>query len=345
MRVLEAIFRRPLRFLALILLVPLVSLAIVYILPRSYQTTARLIALRRYQIIGMASSDADLLATPAQTQANALSELLQTRAFSLSVAKATTLTSTLDATTRADPQLRDDALSAEISNNVHIVALGTTLFTITYTNHNPQLAQEVVTAVIQNYGSQSQSLNTAAGKNLLQGYQTQLAQAKSALNAAVTAAAAYINTQTGVTQAQLLTDQKYILLQAQISQATNTVQSIQNSITGIRQQIAIQGSSANSLFKVIDAPTVSQPVSRLSLFILGGGTGLALALLAATLYIIMLVRYDHSVRTAPDLQQVTDFPVVMQVPYLSSKTVPLLVEASVNSKRLGKGRTIGRVRL
>src|SRR5438876_10758232 len=95
-RVLEAIFRHPMQLLLMLIFPIVVGLAVAYVLPRSYQSSASLWALRRYAIIGATGPESDLQSTPATTQVAALSELLQSRDFSLAVAKATDLPSTLN---------------------------------------------------------------------------------------------------------------------------------------------------------------------------------------------------------------------------------------------------------
>src|SRR5260370_442274 len=102
------------RLLFLLLLLPGLSVALVYFLPRSYQASTSLWALRRYIIIGATGPEPDLQATPAETQATALNELLQSRSFALTVANATSLASTLSASVRQDAQQRDDALYQDI---------------------------------------------------------------------------------------------------------------------------------------------------------------------------------------------------------------------------------------
>src|SRR5215831_2159204 len=95
-RALEVIFRHPVQLLMLIVLFPVIGVAVVYVMvPRTYQSTASLWALQRYFVIGSTGPESDLLSTPAQTQATALTELLQTRAFVDSVAKGIDLAPTL----------------------------------------------------------------------------------------------------------------------------------------------------------------------------------------------------------------------------------------------------------
>src|SRR5260370_34847675 len=126
-RTLEAIFRRPLPLLMLIVLLPVVSLALAYfVVPRTYQSTATLWALSRYEITGMNNVGTDQPTTAAQTQEAALSDLLQTRSFALTVAHETAVAATLDLdpSVRSDPHMLDDALFDEISRNVVVDTQG-----------------------------------------------------------------------------------------------------------------------------------------------------------------------------------------------------------------------------
>src|SRR5215469_3328769 len=180
-RVLETIFHRPVRLLTLLILFPLVGIAIAYVLPRSYQSTATLWALRRSGIvITNDSANTNLTATPADTQTTALTELLQTRTFTLAVTHGIDIASTLelDSNTLTNSQLLDNALLNEISHHVLVKPLGYDLFTVSYTNHNPKVAQQVVEAVVHNYGLQSQGFYARVAQHLLLGYQQQLADAK-----------------------------------------------------------------------------------------------------------------------------------------------------------------------
>lgn len=340
-RVLEAIFRRPLQLLMLIAMLPVVSVAVIYIfMPRSYTSTASLWALQRYVVIGATGPESDLQATPAETQAAALSELLQSRAFALSVANSTDLASTLSDATRTNPQFRDDALYTEVSTTVQVVAQGTNLFTITYQNHNPYIAQQVVQSVVQQYGSQSIQLTLTEGKQLLDSYQTQLVQAKQQAAEATKAVTEYLATHPSLAQLILrtnvqnavLTDSQYALLYSQAQQTQTNVANIQTSIATINQELAAQGTDSNSLFKVLDAPVVpDKSVSRTKTYLIGGGAGLGVALMACILYLLLVVRRDKSVYTPLDLHKVTELPVVLQLPNLNESARSLLIDPGLRS--------------
>ena len=328
-RVFESVFRRPLQFLLLLILLPPLGVAVVYVVfARSYPATATLWAFHRYEVIGLTGPETDQNSTPAETQATALTELLQTRVFALSVAKATNLPSTLPAATRANSELEDNALFTEISQHVAVAADGYNLFVITYINTNAPVAQQVVQSTIQNFAVQSEGFTSVEAKILLEGDQTQLIKAKNDAAQAVAAEANYIAAHANLTPSELLTDPQYTLLHAQSQQAQGTVANIQASIDTINQEINAQGESSANLFKVLDAPAIPYvPVSRTKDYLIGGGVGLAVALLAFILYVIISSRRDRTIHNPLDLQQMIALPIVMQIPQLNDTSVSLLVES------------------
>ncbi len=336
-RVLEVIFRRPGQLLALLILLPIAALAVAYFLPRSYETTASLWALRRYEVIGATGPETNLQASPADTQTTALSELLQSRSFALTVANQTDLASTLDEHTRSDPHLRDDALFQEISQHVIVRSQGYNLFTISYENHSAIIAQQVVQAVIKTYAEQSQKFTIAEAQYLLQSYQAQLLKAKQDADAAAAAESSYLANHPDVARNVLRSgpdyaaavDPQYGVLHNQTVQAQATVQNLQTTIAGINQDLTSQGGGTESLFNVIDPPVVAvQPVSRIRLFLMAGGVGLGGGLVSCALLVMLLARRDRAIYTPPDLQKATNFPVLAQLPRLGEQGVALLMPVS-----------------
>jgi uncharacterized protein involved in exopolysaccharide biosynthesis len=337
-RTLEAIFRHPLRLLALIVLLPIIGVAVVYFMvPRTYESIASLWALQRYFVIGSTGPESDLLSTPAQTQATALTELLQTRSFVDSVVKGIDLASTLNpgADVMNNPQLLEQALFNEISKHVVITPSAYDLFEISYANRNPQVAQQIVASIIANYGTQGLGLSIAEGQNLLGSYKTQLTNAQQELNDAVTAETRYVHDHPNLTPNQLTSDPQYALLDTQRVQAQAKVQNLQNTINTIQQSISTQGTQAGTLFSVIDAPQVPyQPASRTKDYLVGGGLGLAVALLACVMYLVIVVRRDRGVYATSDLHDLVAFPIIMQVPNLAPATISLLTTSRTHSQAL-----------
>lgn len=324
-RVLEAIFRHPMQLFLMFLVPVVIGLAIAYVLPRSYQSSASLWALRRYEIIGATGPESDLQATPASTQVAALSELLQSRDFSLAVAKATDLPSTLKLSSNV-PQLVDDALSQEIAKNVIVTVRGNNLYEITYTNKNPHVAYQVVAAVIKEFQMQGEGFSVVEGERLLQGYQSQLTQVKNTANDDARAESQYLKDHPNLTQpgTNPLNDPQYALLDAKRLQSQATLQNLQTTIATINQEIATQSSGSDTFFKTLDNPL--QPdmaVSRTKTFLVAGGAGAAIALLTCVLYILILVRRDRALYTTLELQKVTGRRILTQIPQLSLATMRL----------------------
>src|SRR5579871_5842765 len=161
-RALEVFFRQPLRFLALLMLLPLLGVAYEYkTSPKVYQATATLWALHRYIIIGATGPETNLDATPADTQTAALSELLLSESFTQIIAKATNLASTLKLTkaAAADPQFVADSVFVELAHGVKVASQGYNLYTVSYSSRDPQMAQKVVQAVIAAFAAQSETFS------------------------------------------------------------------------------------------------------------------------------------------------------------------------------------------
>jgi hypothetical protein len=324
-RVLEAIFRHPMRLLLMLVFPILVSQGIAYILPRSYQSSASLWALRRYEIIGATGPETDLQSTPAATQVAALSELLQSRDFSLAVAKSSDVESMLNLSSiSSNRQLIDDALSQEVSQHVVVTARGYNLYEISYSNRNPHVAYQVVAAVIHEFQLQGQGFSVVEGERLLQGYQSQLTQAKSAADVDAKAESQYLVSHPELTKlgASPTNDPQYALLDAKRLQSQSVLQTIQSNIATLKQEIATQSTGNDTFFKTLDEPL--QPdlaASRSKTLLVAGGAGAGIALLACIVYILVLVRRDRTLYTTQDLQKVTGYPIIMQLPQLSLATM------------------------
>ncbi len=328
-RTLEIIFPK-LHLLILIITLPLIiSLAIAYSQPRSYQASADLWALRQYSFITVTGLNYEA-GSPADTQVATLYELIQTRSFALTVAKATDLPSTFDSS-MSDPQSLDDALVSAIQSVKVSLPVAAHLFTISYVNTNPKIAQEVIEAVIQTYSSQSQGLAISDAVRLLEEYKAQLIKAKQDVDAAAAAEARYLATHPTLATDlahRAAIDPQVAQLDSDVQQAQAEVQGIQLSIINLNQSINTAGSGANDLFRVIDPPIVRR-ASRTKDYIKSGGIGVGIAIPAGALYLAFLFLRNRGVYTPLDLQKVTTYRVVKELPRLTPPaTVALLVARS-----------------
>ena len=328
-KVLEILFRNKWRLVPLLLVPILLSSVIAFLLPRSYQSEARLWALRRYAILGATGPESNLQATPSVTQATALGELLQTRTFDLAVAKDTDLPKHIGVSS-SDTQRLQDALYDEISNHVVVTASGDNLFDIAYANKNPVVAMQVVQAVVKHYGEESASHATAEGQQLLLVYQGQLKAAQQQADNATQAAAQYLQ-QHNLTATTSQSDPQYQLLNQQAEQARQALANVQTNIDSINQQLAQLSSGAEGLYQIIDKPTVpTQPESRSKTFLLVGGIGFAIGLLACIGYFLVLVRLDQAIYSLADMPAIADYPVVIQIPRLPRRSATWITSADGN---------------
>jgi hypothetical protein len=296
-----------------------------------YQSTASLWALHRYIIIGATGPESNLQATPADTQSTALMELLQSRSFTNQIAKATNVVSTLHLSPAilADPQRLEEALLTELSRQVRPTSGGYNLYAISYANSDPLMAQRVVKATIDTFAAQSQSFSLVEAGRFLDYYKEELAQAQAELRRATAAELAYMAAHPHLNQAGLAADPTYASLQARAQQAQATVGSVQSNIGTVNDEMAAQGS--RGMFQVLDPPLPGIAASRTSKYLVGGGIGLGLALLACAAYLMVLVRRDTAVYSARELQQATGYPVLAELPalHLRSPERPLLIDRSV----------------
>jgi uncharacterized protein involved in exopolysaccharide biosynthesis len=319
-KVIEVLFRRKWGLLALLVLPMLVGAAVAVKLPREYQASAGLWALRRYEIIGATGPESDLTSTPAVTQASTLEELLQSRSFALAVAYDTDLSKQL-AGANPGAQGLQDALYTEISQHVVATPLGYNLFDITYTNTDPVVALQVITAVVSHYGSDSVSESTAEGEQLLSSYQTQLKEAQQQAQQATQTAGEYLKAHQ-LTPAQAQVDPQYQLLVTQANQANAVVSTIQDDINTVQQQLGTLSTGSSGLYIVIDAPAVpNRPVSRTKTLLLAGGIGVAAGLIAAIGYFLLLLRLDQALYSVADLPSVTPYSPLIQIPRLPRRSI------------------------
>lgn len=334
-RLLETIFRYPLRLLAILILLPAIGVALAYFLvPHSYEAAARLWAYQRFGVITVTGTDSNLYETPAQTQATALTELLNTRSFALSVAQGIDLAPSLHlgSDVLSDPEKLNSAIFADISKNVVVTPVDYSLYTITYTNHSAQIAQEIVASVVNQFSTQGIQYAYGNAQRLLNIYEGQLIQAQQQTAQALTAEQNYLKAHPALTQPGVspMNDPQYAALDAQRQSDQANVQNIQANIDELNQQIKAEGTNLQSFFKEVDNPLVpTQPQSRTKQFLTAGGVGLGVGLVACLAFLLILMRRDKAIYMARDLEKLATLPVVMEIPQLPAKTVKRLAEHSI----------------
>jgi uncharacterized protein involved in exopolysaccharide biosynthesis len=313
--------------LLLLLFVPvIIGLVVGYVLPRSYQASATLWALQRFEDIGATEAQNNLEETPATTQADALMELLHSRAFDIAIGDSTDLKSTLrlSAEDLSNPRRLDDAYVADISKNVQVTANGTNLYQVTYTNSDPRIAAQVLKAIIDRFQSQGQQFSSLRSQRLLvEEDQAQLTKLRADANTAAADEAAYLASHPGATTAN---DPQYALLDGERQQAQSVLRNMEKTIASLQQDLATQSTGGGPFFKTLDPPVQpDKAVSRLKVLTTTVGIGAAAGLVVCILYILILVRRDRALYTVLAIEKATSYPVLMKLHQIPDKTKGLVM--------------------
>lgn len=313
-RVLEILFSRWLQLIALLVIPLVIALGFVLAQPRQYEASATIWALRRYEVVGATGAESDLNSTPAETQATAITEILQTKTFALAIAHQANLASTYSASARSNQDQLNSAMFDDLSAHVTATAVGGYIVSITYDNKNPAIAKAVVKAVINEYGTTAAAFATSESKQLLLIYEEQLQQAKDDSNQATAAAATYLREHPNAAADK---DPQYEALATSSTNALGNVTQIQGQIDTLNNTIQTIGVGSNTLFTVVDQPaTGASPVSRSKLLIEGAAIGAVVGLLACIIFIVIMMRRDRTVYSVTDLQKITEAPVLLQIPHM-----------------------------
>lgn len=330
-RVLEIVFSRWIQLIALLVVPVVIALGIVLAQPRQYEASATIWALRRYEVVGATGAESDLNATAAETQATAITEILQTKTFALAIARQANLASTYSASARSNQDQLDSAMFDDISTHVTATPVGAYIVSITYDNKSPAIAKAVVKAAIDEYGTSAAAFATSESKQLLLIYQEQLQQAQGASKTATAAAATYLREHPGADTNQ---DPQYQALTTAATNAVGNVTQIQGQIDTINNTIQTIGVGSNTLFKVVDQPaTGASPISRSKTLIEGVAIGVVVGLLACIIFIVIMMRRDRSIYSVADLRKITEAPVLLQIPHMPSHILAQTVDGVESGER------------
>lgn len=330
-RVLEIVFSRWIQLIALLVVPLIIALGIVLAQPRQYEASATIWALRRYEVVGATGAESDLNASAAETQATAITEILQTKTFALAIARQANLASTYSASARSNQDQLDSAMFDDLSTHVTATPVGAYIVSITYDNKRPDIAKAVVKAVIDEYGTSAAAFATSESKQLLLIYQEQLQQAQDASKKATAAAATYLRENPGADKNQ---DPQYQALATAATNAVGNVTQIQGQIDTINNTIQTIGVGSNTLFKVVDQPAAGvNPISRSKTLIEGVAIGAVVGLLACIIFIVIMMRRDRSIYSVADLQKITEAPVLLQIPHMPSRILAQTVDGVESGER------------
>lgn len=249
--------------------------------------------------------------SPAQNQAQAVNDLLSTKAFKAQVAiRAGIIPASADAATVRRGVARVDASAA---------ASGVNLVTISAMSPSSAAAQAVVTAIIEEYLARATTTIESDSTVSLDYYSQQMTLAQDTLNKTSAQLAEYVRANPRATDPTNAASQEpaYRALVQQVNSQTALVNSLRESLQAIQLRAASAPQTQASMFAVQDPasrPEAPLPVSlksRYGFSVAGAMLGLFIGLT----YLYVSYRTDHTIRSAEDLGDI-QVPLLGSVPQL-----------------------------
>ncbi len=315
-RYIETFFRY--KWLLLFILVLLPTLGTGYALDKRqvlYQATATVWAEQPPYLT--VTADWNQYISPAQNEASAVQEYLQTDVFDVKV---------LEETPYRDQLLSPVQQLTVISNlrkYASILPVSEHLVIVGYSDPNPQVAVQVVDAIIKNFNSQMLSTLHNEGAVALTFYQQQLAQAEANLATDTAQLKAYFDAhpelgnlpQTQAKMLALIADARFQTQYPQAIKMINTQQEAMKHVHDLQsqiQQIQFQQSSSiigqPQMFRIMDpaAPPL-KPLGTLKWMALRIGLSALAGIVLTSLGLIIFTLLDPTVRSTSMIVQA--FPV------------------------------------
>lgn len=246
--------------------------------------------------------------TPATDGAGELRQLLRTVSFDLAVAGRSPR---YWAKAAREPS-RGVWILQDLSKNVQVVAVGSNLVSISYSNKEATDASQVVGAVVSVAQQRIQHLyqkQSAAGVAF---YSRQLSQAQTRLQHAAGSLATYM-TRNHIGSNQIATES---LIDTRFAGLFGSVQSAQSDVQRFKVALAQAqpaGGLGSPLF-VIDPPTIVPVKLSKKTLVLDAAIGLVTALILGGVFVVLITARDDTFRHPDDVVSVLGLPVLASFP-------------------------------
>lgn len=329
-RYVETFFRFKWVFLFVLVVVPLLGVGYAIDQRQVLYTSTGTVWAEKPAYLAIAAADWNQWGTPAQNQVGNVSEYLQTNSFALAVLRKTDLRTNL-ITPLATQQTLD-----LLRKYVSVRPIGTHLLAISYSDKQPQAAQQVVQAIIDTFNKEVLSSADVQNAAALAFYQKKLAAAQATANDATAALRSYLNAHPELTQgsaapsaqvSQMIANASFAaqhpelvkLIQDQTA-ATAAQTNYQNQVDQIQFSQSSENVGTSQSFRIMDAPvlpkTAQSSKKKLALEI-GAAGAAALGFVAGG--VIVLTLLDSTLRSARVATARLDVPVFVAIPLLKER--------------------------
>jgi uncharacterized protein involved in exopolysaccharide biosynthesis len=333
-KILEALFRHKLLILLPPVLIPLLAGGIaVAATPPTYEAWAGVWVSKPTYLTY--ADDWNQYVTPAQNQTTRLSDLLKTASFIDDVAKRTSLASL------AGTPTGQERLQALITAQLAMLPSGNNLLAIRYRASNPQLASQVLEALLEAYKERTVDDRTSQGTLAISFYESRLADAQQKLSDAndklrryLVSHARTVDPSRAPASGVAATDPQAAELQHAVEAAQHDADGIRSSLEKARLDVDASLEAQDLGFQVVDEPRVlassTRDIRRLILFPVAGLLG---GIIFSVGMLVTLVAGDRSIRAAVDL--VPPVRIVGTLPSLKMKGLPKRDRTDATRRAIG----------
>jgi uncharacterized protein involved in exopolysaccharide biosynthesis len=315
LRILESYFRH--RWLYLLPIVLMTALGAVFVLLTKPTYTAKGVLYVETQsylasLTDLRESGVSWWTTPAESVNQEISELLQTDAFVRAIIQRTSLEEQMD---QGSPVV--DTLIAETRNNVWPTPLGNNQLQVNAVHEDPEVAYQIVTAVIEGYLQWRVNADLAESEvaqsffaDLIETYSVDLAAARDAMRSYVAAHPVPLRGDRPADETMEISR-----LQGEIDLAASRYATALDKEEETRLAMAQIESDARQTYFLIDAPTVPEkPDTSLRKMALSGGIFTVIGVFLSAGLIVGVALIDRSFRFPIDVINRLELPVLTMVP-------------------------------
>jgi uncharacterized protein involved in exopolysaccharide biosynthesis len=297
----------------LLLLLGATVLGTYYLARTQYEATARIwVDKPALDNVLAPNAPPDYLTTPAQQQADKLTQLLQTDSFVAAILSNTTASGLLTSDADRDRVIKD------VRGKIAVTPLGANTIRITYAGSDPGLCQQMVQGTIDQFRSRDLTARLEQSAIERQFYEKQLKIYEDQVDAAAKRADDFQRDHPypDPSSPQYLELQG---LQREVESARALLSATRTKVEQANAADSLSDTSRQYEFQVLDAPTVpNRPAATLTRL----ATYLALGLLASFAIILGAVAFatwqDTTIRDGDDLQRLTQVPLLDAIPHLRS---------------------------
>lgn len=321
LRYIETFFRNKWRILipAIILLV-VAEVASYTLIARDYESHATVWVDRPAYITGTTGGTyTNPYETPAQSQANSIQQLLSTDSFVSDIVKRAGWEN------RPTTQQERDALYGFLRKNITVFASGANLVSFSFKSKSPDECQLILKSLLDSYADFSNATFNEQSTTAIKFYEDQLKQMKEKVDASTNALKDYIAKHPEVNDPDRGTAPNPELRQLMSQNDFDRTQydDVSKRLDQVRADSAGRASTANSTFRVMDAPSQPTPVSSSKQRMTQVGLGVGLMAAYAFLVIVILTWSDKTMRSSKDVERIFHLPVLATLEYDQSMLPPV----------------------